>query len=193
MRLCIPKVGNKIELYTLQVCLFRFFVYICHNLTYFLMPQEDQIFPLDPEKVYFSMDELTLDTEDGPLTLRVGAWLNTDPVRIHRMIVRDKVLQVDAYEVMTPLMSKLRRADQAYYKRVMGLNVTIDFPGYSTDIIARIPFENDPIGFYKWWRKGKHEEKVYLSRVNQFKLFQKVSLMEPKVMLKKDIDFVKSF
>ncbi len=157
------------------------------------MPQEDQIFPLDPEKVYFSMDELTLDTEDGPLTLRVGAWLNTDPVRIHRMIVRDKVLQVDAYEVMTPLMSKLRRADQAYYKRVMGLNVTIDFPGYSTDIIARIPFENDPIGFYKWWRKGKHEEKVYLSRVNQFKLFQKVSLMEPKVMLKKDIDFVKSF
>ena len=25
----------------------------------------EEIFPLDPEKVYFSMDELTLDTEDG--------------------------------------------------------------------------------------------------------------------------------
>jgi hypothetical protein len=126
-------------------------------------------------------------------TMRVGAWLNADPVRIHRMIVREKVLQVDQFEVMGPLMSKLRRADQAYYKRVMGLNVTIDFPGYSSDILAKIPFENEPVAFYKWWRKGKHEDKVYLSNLNRFRLFQKVSLMEPKVMLKKDIDYVKSF
>ena len=157
------------------------------------MTEDNQIFPLDPEKVYTSMDELTLDTEDGPATMRVGAWLNADPVRIHRMIVREKVLQVDQFEVMGPLMSKLRRADQAYYKRVMGLNVTIDFPGYSSDILAKIPFENDPVAFYKWWRKGKHEDKVYLSNLNRFRLFQKVSLMEPKVMLKKDIDYVKSF
>ena len=95
------------------------------------MTEDNQIFPLDPEKVYTSMDALTLDTENGPATMRVGAWLNADPVRIHRMIVREKVLQVDQFEVMGPLMSKLRRADQAYYKRVMGLNVTIDFPGYS--------------------------------------------------------------
>ena len=117
------------------------------------MTEDNQIFPLDPEKVYTSMDELTLDTENGPATMRVGAWLNADPVRIHRMIVREKVLQVDQFEVMGPLMSKLRRADQAYYKRVMGLNVTIDFPGYSSDIIAKIPFENEPVAFYKWWRK----------------------------------------
>jgi hypothetical protein len=157
------------------------------------MTEDNQIFPLDPEKVYTSMDALTLDTENGPATMRVGAWLNADPVRIHRMIVREKVLQVDQFEVMGPLMSKLRRADQAYYKRVMGLNVTIDFPGYSSDILAKIPFENEPVAFYKWWRKGKHEDKVYLSNLNRFRLFQKVSLMEPKVMLKKDIDYVKSF
>ena len=90
-------------------------------------------------------------------------------------------------------MSKLRRADPQYYKQYMGLNVTIDFPGFSSDILAKIPFENDPIGFYKWWRKGKHEDKVYLSKVNQFRLFQKVYLMEPKVMLKKDIQFFQSF
>lgn len=147
----------------------------------------------DAEKIYFSMDELTLDTEEGPLTLKVGAWLNRDPVRIHQLIVRNKTLQVDQIEVYNPLMSKLRRFDQTYYKHFMGLNVTIDFPGYSTDILARIPFENDPIGFYKWWRKGKHEDKVFLSKVNQFKLFQKVALMEPKVMLKKDLDYLKSF
>ena len=157
------------------------------------MAESEPHFPLDPEKVYYSMDELTLETEEGPKTLKLGAWLNYDPVRIHKMIVREKTLHVDQIEVLNPLVSKLRRADPLYYKQYMGLNVTIDFPGFSSDIIAKIPFENDPIGFYKWWRKGKHEDKVYLSKVNQFRLFQKVSLMEPKVMLKKDIDFVKNF
>ena len=157
------------------------------------MADSEPIFPLDPEKIYYSMDELTLDTPGGPKTLKLGAWLNYDPVRIHKMIIREKTLQVDQIEVLNPLVSKLRRADPVYFKQYMGLNVTIDFPGYSSDIVAKIPFENDPIGFYKWWRKGKHEDKVYLSKVNQFRLFQKVYLMEPKVMLKKDIQYVQTF
>ena len=83
------------------------------------MPSEET-FPLDPEKIYYSMDELTLDTETGPQTMRVGAWLNADPVRIHRLIIKDKVLQVNQLEVYMPLMSKLRRADPDYYKKFMG-------------------------------------------------------------------------
>ncbi len=150
----------------------------------------EELFPLDPEKVYFSMDELTLDTEEGPKTLRLGAWLNVDPVRIHKMIVREKVLQVDSFEVLNPLVSKLRRADPEYYKRFMGLQLIIDYPGYSTGIVAKIPYENDPVGFYKWWRKGKHEEKVYLSLGNQVILFQKVAMMDPKMILKKDLEIL---
>ena len=152
---------------------------------------EEELFPLDPEKVYFSMDELTLDTEEGPRTLRLGAWLNFDPVRIHRMIVRDKTLQVDTLEVLNPLVSKLRRADPEYYKRFMGLQLVIDYPGYSTGILAKIPFENDPVGFYKWWRKGKHEDKVFLSLANRVRLFQKVQMMDPKMILKKDLEILK--
>lgn len=157
------------------------------------MSENPQAFPLDSEIVYYSTDDLTLETPEGSKTLKVGAWLNEDPVRIHKMIVREKVLHVDQIEVYNPLMSKLRHADQQYYKQYMGLNVTIDFPGFATDILAKIPFENDPVGFYKWWRKGKHEDKVYLSKLNQIRLFQKVFLMEPKLMLKKDIDFLKTF
>ena len=156
------------------------------------MPAEGQAL-LDPEKVYFSMDELTLETEEGSKTLKMGAWLNEDPVRIHKLIVKDKILNVDAVEVLNPLVSKLRRADPDYYKKFMGLRLIIDYPGYSSGILAQIPFENDPIGFYKWWRKGKRESKVYLSKVNQYKLFQKVALMDPKIMLKKDLDFLKNF
>ena len=150
-------------------------------------------YPVDSEKIYFSEDYLTLEMEGVPTTLRIGEWLNTDHVRIHRMIVRDKVLQVDQLEVFNPLISKLRRADLAYYKRIMGLKVMIDFPGYSSGVEARIPYDTDPVGFYKWWRKSKHEHVVTLSPPYQFKLFQKVWQMDPKVMLKKDVEFLKSF
>ena len=148
---------------------------------------------LDPEKTYFSSDLLTLDCEDGPRTLKIGEWLLEDPVRIHRLIVKEKTLHVDQVEVFAPLVSKLRRADYEYYKRITGLKMMIDFPGYTSEVQAKIPYDTDPIAFYKWWRKGKHEHVVYLSPAYQFKLFQKVSVMEPKVMLKKDIDFVKNF
>ncbi len=154
------------------------------------MPNED-IFPLDPGKVYFSNDELTLECEQRPVTHKLGIWISTDPVRIHQMIVKEKVLQVDAYEVLNPLVSKLRRADPDYYKKIMGLNLMIDYPGYSSGILAKIPYENDPVGFYKWWRKGKHEDKVYLSLGNRVRLFQKVKLMDPRMILKKDLELLK--
>ena len=152
--------------------------------------QSEEQFELDPEKVYTSMDELTLDTEQGPVTLKMGVWINVDPVRIHKMIVREKVLQVDTLEVPNPLVSKLRRADPDYYKKFMGLKLVIDYPGYSAGILAKIPFENDPVGFYKWWRKGKHEDKVYLSLGNRIRLFQKVAMMEPRMILKKDLEIL---
>lgn len=151
----------------------------------------EELYPLDSEKVYYSMDELTLDTEDGPRTLKMGVWINFDPVRIHRMIIREKILKVDEMEVLNPLVSKLRRADPDYFKRFMGLKLVIDYPGYGTGIVASIPFETDPIGFYKWWRKGKHEDKVYLSLGNQIRLFQKVALMDPKLILKKDLEIIR--
>ena len=152
---------------------------------------EEVLYPLDKEKIYTSSDLLTLETDGGPMTLKMGAWLNEDPVRIHKMIVREKTLQVDTFEVLNPLVSKLRKSDPDYYKKFMGLQLVIDYPGYSAGIKAKIPFENDPVGFYRWWRKGKHEEKVYLSLGYQVMLFQKVALMDPKVMLKKDLEMVR--
>ena len=88
-----------------------------------------ETFPLDPEKTYYSQDFLTLDCENGPQTLKIGEWLNMDPVRIHRMVVKEKALKVDQMEVFAPLVSKPRRADYEYYKRITGLKMLIDFPG----------------------------------------------------------------
>lgn len=151
---------------------------------------EETKFPIDSEKIYLSVDELTLETEDGPRTMKLGNWISADPIRIHKLIVKDKVLHVDEMEVLRPLESKLRKADPDYYKRWIGLKLVIDYPGYSSGIVASIPFENDPVGFYKWWRKGGHEDKVYLSLGRQIQLFQKVSMMDPKLILKKDLELL---
>ena len=150
-------------------------------------------YPPEQERVYISSDLLTLDCEEGPVTLKISEWLLRDPVRIHKLIVKDKAIQVDQYEVMNPLVSKLRRADFEYYKRITGLKMPVDFPGFPSDIPAKIPFDTDPVAFYKWWRKGKNEHRVYLSPAYQFMLFQRVCKTDPKVMLKKDIDYVKTF
>lgn len=155
------------------------------------MAELEETFPLDPEKTYMSSDYLTLETEEGEKTLKVGHWVIQDPVRIHKLIVKEKTLKVDQFEVLNPLESKLRRADPEYFKRFMGLRLVIDYPGFSAGIKASIPFETDPVGFYKWWRKGKHEDKVHLSLGNQIRLFQKVSLMDSKVILKKDLELLK--
>ena len=85
-------------------------------------------YPLDIEKVYYSRDMLSLTTDDGEVTLSLGAWLNTDPIRIHKMIVKEKTLHVDQAEVFNPLISKLRRADPAYFKRVMHPEATDSMP-----------------------------------------------------------------
>ena len=173
----MPKLG-KIEKKNLILC-------VCK-----LVMAEQQVFPLDSEKVYMSVDELTLETDEGPKTMKMGYWISVDPVRIHKMIVKEKVLKVDEMELFRPLESKIRRADPDYYKKYVGLKLVIDYPGYSTGIMASIPFENDPLGFYKWWRKGKHEDKVYLSLGRQIQLFQKVALMDPKLILKRDLEIL---
>ena len=50
---------------------------------------EDQatVAPLDPEKLYYSCDELPLDTEQGPKTLKMGVWICVDPVRIITSVI----------------------------------------------------------------------------------------------------------
>ena len=103
-----------------------------------------ETYPLDQEKTYNSVDLLTLECESGPETRKIGEWLNVDPVRIHRMVVREKVLKVDQMEVFAPLVSKLRRADYEYYKRITGLKMLIDFPGYTSEVEAKIPTTPTP-------------------------------------------------
>lgn len=61
----------------------------------------------------------------------------------------------------------------------------IEFKGYPRAVPASIPYSNDPVGFYKWWRKPENANKITLSKAETIRLLVKVYQMEPNVLLVK--------
>lgn len=116
-------------------------------------------------------------------TLTVEKWISSDPVSFD-IIRRKKGLKVPS-EVYQVLMSKLRISHREYYRDSLGLNMPIEFKGYEEKVQARIPYTNDPVAFYKWWKKTENNDKVTLSKGEQIRLFIKVYEQEPKALLVK--------
>ena len=119
-------------------------------------------------------------TIDG-LTRRVGKWLIEAPMELDK--VRRKFnLSIDK-EIYTVLMSKLRNYHFPYYRDSVGLKLKIDFPGYNQPVMASVPYQNEPVKFYTWWRKN--EDKVTMSKKELIELLIKVNEMNPNALVKK--------
>lgn len=128
-------------------------------------------------KKYYSNDLLTIDG----LTRRVGKWLIEAPMELDK--VRRKFnLSIDK-EIYTVLMSKLRNYHFPYYRDSVGLKLKIDFPGYDQPVMASVPYQNEPVKFYTWWRKN--EDKVAMSKKELIELLIKVNEMNPNALVKK--------
>ena len=128
-------------------------------------------------KKYYSNDLLTIDG----LTRRVGKWLIEAPMELDK--VRRKFnLSIDK-EIYTVLMSKLRNYHFPYYRDSVGLKLKIEFPGYDQPVMASVPYQNEPVKFYTWWRKN--EDKVAMSKKELIELLIKVNEMNPNALVKK--------
>ena len=133
---------------------------------------------------YFRENLLTIEGR----TMDAEEWVNRDPVTFDR--ARRQYRLDIAKDLFSALMSKLRIRHPEYYKDMMGLKMPIEFKGYSGLIPASVPYSNDPVAFYKWWKKAENQEKVTLSKVDQVRLFIKVNEMEPKALLKRHREMV---
>ena len=141
-------------------------------------------FPPREEAQYYQQNLLTIEGR----TLSVAKWITEDPVSFD--IVRRKYklkLQKDTFNL---LMSKLRANHKEYYRDAVGLNMPIEFKGYTGKVPASIPYSTDPVAFYKWWKKAENNDKVSLSKAEQIRLFIKVHQMEPKVLLAKHLKMI---
>jgi RecQ family ATP-dependent DNA helicase len=127
---------------------------------------------------YFTKNLLTI----GSRTMSVGKWISEDPITMHKAILDyNLTINKDDYKI---LMTKLRVNHYEYYRDLMGLKILIDFPGYSNIVIAGVPYQAEPVKFYKWWRKNK--DKVRLSTKEKIQLLLKVNEINPNALVLAD-------
>ena len=121
--------------------------------------------------------------------MKTSEWITRDPVSFDK--ARRKFKLDVAKDLYAALLSKLRFQHPVYYRDMMGLKMQIEFKGYDGLVQASIPYSNDPVAFYKWWKKAENADKVTLSKAEQVRLFIKVDEMEPKALLKKHKEMIR--
>ena len=126
---------------------------------------------------YLPNDLLTIDSQ----TKRISKWLIENPVELDK-IRRKYSLMMDK-ETFTVLMSKLKANHFPYYRDMMGLKLQIDFPGYDKPVIAKLPYQDEPLKFYKWWRKN--ESQIAMNNQEIIELLLKVNSINPNALIKK--------
>jgi hypothetical protein len=106
--------------------------------------------------------------------------MSDDPVLLHRTVVQHHLYLTDnLYQV---LMSNLESNHRQYYRDIMGLKLYISFKGYDSQVPASVPYTNEPVKFYKWWKKN--QTVVTLSKKERLELFFKVDQLDPKALIK---------
>ena len=126
---------------------------------------------------YTVQDLLTIDEK----TQKVSKWLRDDPVELDK-VRREYNLSFEP-ELFKVLMSKLRTEHFPYYRDVLRLNLLIEFPGYDRPVAAKIPYQDTPVKFYRWWRKN--DDKICMNKSEIIGLLIKVNQQKPNALIKK--------
>lgn len=132
------------------------------------------IYPPHEGEIYYSNRLLTLENQ----TMKISEWLKYDPITLDKAVRKYKLTLPEDYKF---LQSRLLHNHFEYYRDVMGLKLWIEFPGYNQLVSASIPYTDDPIKFYKWWKQN--EEKVTLSFKEKIDLFLRVEAIKPGTIL----------
>ena len=136
------------------------------------------IFLPKSESYYSSSNLLTIETKEGPKTLKITDWLTENPVALDKVRKAFK-LKIDS-KVFEILVSKLKAYHFDYFKNSLGLNIRIDFKGFDFPVKASVLYQDKPIEFYKWWIDNENE--VKMSFQEKLILFGKVANLKPNLL-----------
>ncbi len=141
---------------------------------------EDNIQYPQQGETYSHKDILTLDVDGAPVTKKLNDWLRYDPVTLHKALIAiDFQLTRDSYRI---LMSTLRANHIDYYRKAVGLEILIDFPGQPQPVAAKSMYNFEPVKYYKWW--AANEKKVFMTTREKIMLFIKVESIKAGTLLK---------
>lgn len=143
---------------------------------------KNNIHTFTPRKDAFYRDGDLLTINNGEVinTMKIIEWITNDPKLLYETILFYN-LDIE-HKSFIVLLSKLRNNDFDYYKKIMGLNIKIDFKGYDNIVKAIVPYKDVPLEFYKWW--CKNADKIYMTYKEKIELFNKISMIAPKALKK---------
>ena len=143
---------------------------------------KNNIHTFTPKKdtFYRDGDLLTINNREVVNTMKIIEWITNDPKLLYETILFYNLDIEDKSFIV--LLSKLRNNDFDYYKKIMGLNIKIDFKGYDNIVKAIVPYKDVPLEFYKWW--CKNADKIYMTYKEKIELFNKISMIAPKALKK---------
>lgn len=84
---------------------------------------------------------------------------------------------------------QLRLEHFTYYRDFLRLNILIEFPGYDNLVKASVPYKDQPVKFYKWWRR--HKDFVTLNLKEKVELYLAVDKVTPTALVKADKELIK--
>ena len=140
------------------------------------------------ENDFYTNGRLLTIGEETKTTLN---WVKEDPVEFDK-VRRKYSLRIEG-ATMSKLMHILQSEHFEYIRDLYGLRLRINFPGYDSEVEAKVVYDTAPVKFYKWWKKNN--DKVYLTKKDMLLLFIRVNDIEPAALLKahKDILTKKKF
>ena len=141
-------------------------------------------YPESKGEQYRMSSLLSFEYEGEWITQSMYDWYMQDPIFLEeqRTAIGFYVTQASIKRIYHRLFNSVKKENLDYLKRKMGLRFLIEFQGYSDLVSARVPYEVDPVSFYRWWVRDK--SKVHMSKVEQIVLFQKVYLMDQSILQK---------
>jgi hypothetical protein len=82
------------------------------------------------------------------------------------------------------MVSKLKQYPE-YFSEALGLKAKIEFPGYTKIVKAIVPYKDNPVEFYKWWKEDT--SKVKLTFKEKLELIDKVATLDKRVLSQTDL------
>jgi RecQ family ATP-dependent DNA helicase len=125
---------------------------------------------------YSAKSMLTLEDK----TQKIRDWIADNPVLLHRTILQYKLkLENASYQ---SLIAILEQDHKQYFRDFKGLKLFITFKGYEGKVQAYVPYKDEPVKFYKWWKT--HQTEVTLTKKEKLELFFKVDELDPNTLIK---------
>ncbi len=143
-------------------------------------PIQKPTHPPQADLVYGVNNRLSILVEESYKTHRIDEWLTLDPLSLAKVKHQYK-FELEPH-LNRILFERLRRVPNED-KKFLGLDLVINFPGYSETVPASMPYNRYPVKFYQWWIEN--QESISLTFKERLNLLDKVHMIDKSALLPK--------